>query len=127
MNTKGKIYKGKNKTERSISFYETERDRISAARRLVVLANSESSALLSLYRQYAEILAGTVISNDTVSIVSDLHSKLASLERQLRATIRIFYKYSQELPDPWKMIPGYSLMWRDFNTTCRMLDESKLK
>lgn len=128
MNTNNrKIYKNKNKTERSLSFYESESIRISVARRLVELAASESRALLSLYRQYAEILAGTVISNDTASVVSDVYSKLADLEHQLRAAIRTFYEYSQELPDPWKMIPGYSIMWRDFQSTRKMLDEAQCK
>lgn len=126
MNTnKRKIYK--NNTERSLSFYESESNRISVARRLVELAASESRALLSLYRQYAEVLARTVISNDTASVVSDVYSKLDNLEHQLRTTIRTFYEYSQELPDPWKMIPGYSIMWRDFQSTRKMLDEASIK
>lgn len=126
MNTNNrKIYK--NKTERSSSFYESESIRISVARRLVELAHNESRALLSLYRQYEEILAGIVISNDTASVVSDLRSKLADLDCELHATIRTFYVYSKELPEPWKMIPGYSIMWRDFQSACKMLDKSNLE
>lgn len=127
MNTsKKKIYNSKSKVERSYSEHETESNRISTYRRLIELAYRESYALLSLHEQYEKILAGIVISDDTASIVSDLYCKSRDLERQLRYTIHCFYKYSQEIPDPWIMVTGYTKIFSHFRDIRNKFDFSDL-